>query len=168
MIKLEAIRAAAQIVLACVLSYVCGAYFTGFFHTASAQTGGLWAVMSGIVALQEARRQTWSLAWRQILGTLVAAIVSAAYLSSLPFSVMGMAAAIFVTVLVCYAARMAAHAGPAALAVAVVMVVSSLYPTLHPVFNAVLRFGEACIGVAMAATALLLWPEPKRPSAPAL
>jgi uncharacterized membrane protein YgaE (UPF0421/DUF939 family) len=168
MIGRDATRAAVQIALVTFSSYVCGVYFTGFFHSASAGTGGLWAVMSGNVVLQETRRKTWSSAWLQILGTLVGAIISATYLSSLPFSVIGMAATIFATVLVCHASRIPDHARLAALAVGVVMVVSSLHPTLHPILNSALRFGEACIGTAMAALAVLMWPEPTEPPNSAL
>ena len=161
MIGRDSIRVAVQVALVALSSYLCGVYFTGAFHSASAGTGGLWAVMSGIVVLQETRRKTWSLAWLQILGTLVGSIVSVAFLSVLPFSAIGMAASIFATVLLCYALRIPDHARLAALAVGVVMVVSSLHPTLHPTQNAALRFSEACIGTAMAVLAILMWPEPK-------
>jgi uncharacterized membrane protein YgaE (UPF0421/DUF939 family) len=168
MMSRDATRVAVQIALVSLSSYLCGVYFTGFFHSASAGTGGLWAVMSGIVVLQETRRKTWSSAWLQILGTLVGTIISAAYLSSLPFSAIGMAVSIFATVLLCHASRIPDHARLAALAVGVVMVVSSLHPTLHPIQNAALRFSEACIGTAMAALAILMWPEPTEPPNSAL
>lgn len=161
MVGRGAVRIAVQLALVTLSSYLCGVTFTGAFHSASAGTGGLWAVMSGIVVLEETRRKTWSSAWRQILGTLLGSIVSAAYLSSLPFSAIGMAASMFATVLLCHVLRIPRHARLAALAVSVVMVVSSLHPTLHPGQNAVLRFCEACIGTAMAALAVLVWPEPR-------
>src|SRR5262245_16552373 len=157
----EAARLATQLALVTLLSYVCGFYVTGFFHTASAATGGLWAVMSGNVVLQATRRQTWSSAWIQLLGTFVGSAVSAAYLLALPYSEIGMAACIFVTVLLCHATRIPAHARLAALAVGVVMVVSKMHPSLHPVVNSILRFSEACIGTATAALVILLWPEPQ-------
>jgi uncharacterized membrane protein YccC len=156
----NAIRVAAQLAFVTFASYVCGCYFTGFFHTASAGTGGLWAVMSGNVVLQATRRQTWSSAWLQLLGTFVGSVVSAAYLMVLPYSELGMAACIFATVLLCHASRIPEHARLAALAVGVVMVVSSLHPTLHPIVNSVLRFSEACIGTTMAVLVILIWPEP--------
>jgi uncharacterized membrane protein YccC len=156
----NAIRTATQIAFVSLASYVCGVYFTSFFHSASAGTGGLWAVMSGNVVLQQTRSQTWSSAWLQILGTFVGAIVSAAYLSTLPFTVAGLAVAVFATVLFCHVSRIPDHARLAALAVSVVMVVSSLHPTLHPVLNSVLRLAEGVIGTAMAVVAALVWPEP--------
>jgi uncharacterized membrane protein YccC len=167
MIARESVRVAVRFSLVTLSSYLCGVSFTGAFHSASARTGGLWAVMSGVVVLEQTRRETWSSAWRQVLGTLVGSIVSFAYLSALPFTAAGMAASIFVAVLLCHALRIPGHARLAALAVGVVMVVSSLHPTLHPRRNAVLRFSEACIGTTMAALAVLVWPEASGRSDPA-
>src|SRR5512136_963982 len=121
----EAVRTGVTIAFVSLVSYALGASFTGFFHSASAGTGGMWAVMSGNVVLQATRRETWSSAWLQILGTFAGAIVSAAYLSVLSFSVAGLAGAVFVTVILCHVFRIPDHARLAALAVSVVMVVSS-------------------------------------------
>jgi uncharacterized membrane protein YccC len=165
MISRAATRVAAQIARVSLSSYVLGAYVTGFLHGASAGMRGLWAVMSGNVVLRETRRKTWSSAWLQILGTLVGSIISAVYLSALPFSAIGMAASMFAAVLLCHAARIPDHARLAALAVAVVMVVSRLHPSLHPILNAALRLGEAGIGTAMAVLAILVWREPMDPPA---
>jgi uncharacterized membrane protein YccC len=99
----------------------------------------------------------------RILGTLVGAIISAAYLSWLPFTAIGMAASILVTVLLCHAARIPDHARLAAITVAVIMVLSSANPTLSPVLNAALRFTESCIGTAIAVLAVVTWPGPLAP-----
>jgi uncharacterized membrane protein YgaE (UPF0421/DUF939 family) len=93
----------------------------------------------------------------------VGSIVSAAYLSWLTFSALGLAASIFVTVLICHAARIPDHARLAALTVAVVMVLSTLNPTLTPILSATLRFGESCVGTAVALLVALSWPEPAPP-----
>jgi uncharacterized membrane protein YccC len=136
---------------------VCGFYFTSLFHGASAGIGGLWSLISGIVVLQSTRRNTWSSACLRILGTLVGSIISAAYLSRLPFSAVGMAVCIFVTVLVCHTIRIPDHARLAAITVALIMVMSSNQPGLSPVLSATLRFCESCIGTAIAVLAVLLW-----------
>jgi hypothetical protein len=60
----------------------------------------------------------------------------------------------------CHALRIPEQVSLAALAVGVVMVVSALHPTLHPVLSAVLRFFEACIGTVAASLAIMLWPAP--------
>ena len=82
---------------------------------------------------------------------------SAAYLSRLPFSAVGMAVCIFVTVLVCHTIRIPDHARLAAITVALIMVMSSNQPGLSPVLSAALRFCESCIGTAIAVLAVLLW-----------
>jgi uncharacterized membrane protein YccC len=79
----------------------------------------------------------------------------------MPFSALGMAASMSVTVLVCYGARMSDHARLAAITVSVIMVTASLNPTMNAILNAALRFSESCIGTAMAVIGVLIWPGPK-------
>ena len=105
----SAVRIAAQVALVSLFSYLGGFQFTSLFHGASAGMGALWSMISGILVLQATRRGTWSSAWIRVLGTLVGSIVSAVYLSWLPFSALGLAASIFVTVLLCHAARIPDH-----------------------------------------------------------
>jgi uncharacterized membrane protein YccC len=158
MINSEAIRAAVQMTLVSVAAYWIGFQTTNLFHGASASIGGLWSVVSGVVVLQSTRRDTLSSAWLRILGTAMGSIISAAYLALLPFSPSGMAASMLITVLLCDAVRIPDHGRLAAITVAVVMVTSSLNPTLNPIQNAALRFGESCIGTALAVLAVLIWP----------
>lgn len=164
MISRDAARVALQSALASLASYWCGFYFTSFFHGASASLGGLWSLISGLVVLQATRRNTWSSAWLRILGTLIGAIISAAYLSVLPFTPLGMAASMLVTILLCHAARIPDHARLAALTVAVIMVLSSENPTLNPVLSAALRFTESCIGTAIAVLTVVVWPGSSAPA----
>jgi uncharacterized membrane protein YccC len=161
-ISKSAARVAVQISVVSLASYLCGFYFTSLFHPASGAMGGLWSVISVIVVLQATRRNTLSSAWLRILGTGIGAIVSAAYLFFLPFSPIGMAATILITVLLCHAARIPDHARLAAITVVVIMVVAGLNPALNPVLSATLRFCESCIGTAMAVLAVLIWSEGER------
>ena len=157
----NATSVAAQTALVSLASYLCGFYFTGLFHSASAAIGGLWAAISGIVVLQATRRESLSTAKLRILGTLIGSIFSAAYLSLLPFSPIGMAACIFATVLVCHVARVPDHARLGAITVAVIMVVASRDPTHNAILSATLRFSESCIGTAMAVLTVFMWPGSK-------
>jgi uncharacterized membrane protein YccC len=163
MISPAAIRVAVQIALVSFASYWAGLHFTGLFHGGSASIGGLWSAVSAIVVLQATRRETWSSASLRILGTGIGSIISAAYLTVLRFSSIGMAASIFATVLLCDTARIPDHARLAAITVVVIMVITSIDPTLNPIHNAALRFSESCIGTAMAVLAVLLWPGTKEP-----
>jgi hypothetical protein len=58
----ESIRISLQITLVSLASYLVGFYTTSFFHELSAELGGLWAIISGIVVLQATQKDTWSLA----------------------------------------------------------------------------------------------------------
>jgi uncharacterized membrane protein YccC len=161
MIKLDAFRESIQIGLVSLLSYWVGFHSTAWFHGASASIGGLWSAISGIVVLQGTRRNTWSSASLRIVGTAVGSAVSAAFLTMMPFSAIGMAASMFVTVMVCHGVRIPDHARLAAITVGVIMVTASLNPTMNPIQNAALRFGESCIGTAMAVLAVFIWPRPR-------
>lgn len=112
--------------------------------------------------LQATRRDTVATAWLRTLGTLIGSIISAAYLLLLPFSPIGMALSIGITILLCHTCRVPDHARLAAITVAVIMVVSAAYPGMNPLVNAGLRFGESCIGTALAVLAVLAWPERDR------
>jgi uncharacterized membrane protein YccC len=161
MIKLYAFRDSILIGLVALLSYLAGFHFTALFHGASASIGGLWSAISGIVVLQGTRRNTWSSASLRVVGTAIGSAVSAAYLSVISFSAVGMAASMFVTAVVCHGIRIPDHARLAAITVGVIMVTASLNPTLNPIQNAALRFSESCIGTALAVIAVLLWPGPR-------
>jgi uncharacterized membrane protein YccC len=158
MINRIAISSAIQIALVSLASYLCGFYFSSLFHRPSAGMGGFWALISGILVLQSTWRSTLSSAWLRVLGTLIGSIISAVYLSWLPFNPFGMAACIFATVLICHAAGIPGHAQLAAITVALLMVISSIDSTVSPITNAALRFSESCLGIAMAVLAVEIWP----------
>lgn len=157
-ISRDARRTALQLALVALASYASGQAITRYFHNASAETGGMWAVMSAVVVLQQSHAQPLPKAGRQIVATLVGALIGAAYLSTLDFTALGLGLAVFLAVIGCHALRVSAESSLAALSVGVVMVVSSMHPDLHPIQSAALRFTEACIGTVMAVLALHLWP----------
>jgi uncharacterized membrane protein YccC len=163
-LRADATRVAVQIASVSLASYLAGYHFTALFHGASAGLGGLWSAISGIVVLQTTWGDTWSSASLRIVGTIIGAIISAAYLAMLPFSPVGMAASVFATVLLCHGVRLPDHARLAAITVAVIMVTGSLNPTLGPIQNAALRASESAIGIAMAVLVALMWRRrPKEP-----
>jgi uncharacterized membrane protein YccC len=154
-------RIAIQDAAVCLLAYIAGFYFTRALNGSATHIGALWSVVSGIVVLQATRRDTLASAWLRILGTLIGSIISAVYLSLLPFSPIGMAVSVGITVLVCQILRVPDHARLAAITVAVIMVVSLSDPQMNPLVNAGLRFAESCIGTALAVLAVLAWTEPQ-------
>lgn len=151
-------RIPAEIALAALVAYVLGFWFTSLFPGYLPKIGGLWSAISAIVVTQATRNDTTSSASLRVLGSAIGALTSAVYLTLLPFHPLGMALAIFATVLICTALKVPSHGRLAAITVIVVMVTSSLDPALSPVLNALLRLAESCIGTAVAVLAVLLWP----------
>jgi uncharacterized membrane protein YccC len=152
------LRIPAEIALACLAAYAIGYHFTALFPGYLPGIGGLWSAISAIVVTQATREDTRSQASLRILGSAVGALISALYAMVLPFHPVGMAAAIFVTVLICSALHIPGHARLAAITVLVVMVTASLDPRLNPLLNALLRLIESCIGTTMAVVVVSLWP----------
>jgi uncharacterized membrane protein YccC len=155
----EVIRVAVLSAVVSSLSFLVGSRFTALFHGSSAIVGGLWSMISAVVVLQATRRGTFDSAWRRLFGTLIGAVLSAIYLSLLPFSVAGLALCVGLTVLAGQAAGAPDHARLAAITVAVVMVTAKADPTVSPVLDAALRFVESGIGTAITVAAVFAWPE---------
>jgi uncharacterized membrane protein YccC len=142
-------------------AYLVGYYFTASFHARSSSIGGLWSLVSGIVVLQATSRDTWKSAVLRVLGTLIGAMLSGFYLYLFPFSPVGMAVSVGLTVLLCQMVGVPHHDRLAAITVALVMVISSGNSELSPFANAALRFIESVIGAGTAVLAVLLWPKAK-------
>lgn len=154
------VHIALQCALVSVLAFTGAYYITGSVQETSAlaTVGALWAMISGIVVLQDTRSSTASMALLRILGSLIGAIISAIYLSFLPFSLAGMAVMVGCTVFVCITLGIPDHARLAALTVGVIMVFASLNKDINPVINAVLRFTEVLIGSVIAVILVWIWP----------
>jgi uncharacterized membrane protein YgaE (UPF0421/DUF939 family) len=165
--NLDSFLMAVKMGVVAFLGYVCGSQFTKLFHDPSAEIGGFWSLIAGVVVLQATRVSTISQASLRVLGTLVGAAIAAVYLSFLPFTPLGMAVSIFATVLLCQLGRIADHARLASLTVAIMMVLAAAHSTLTPVMSALLRVCEACIGTAIALIVAHVSPEPKSAPKPA-
>ncbi|WP_411876419.1 FUSC family protein [Vulcanococcus limneticus] len=153
----ERLRIPAEIALSALVAYLVGFWFTSLFPGYLPKIGGLWSALSAIVVTQATRRETTSTASLRILGSAIGALTSAAYLTLLPFHPLGMALAIFATVVLCAAVNIPSHGRLAAITVIVVMVTGSLDPKLSPGLNALLRFVESCIGTGVAVLGVRLW-----------
>jgi uncharacterized membrane protein YccC len=155
----ERLRIPAQIAVAALVAYLLGFWFTSLFPGYLPKIGALWSAISAVVVTQLTRKDAASSASLRILGSAIGAITSAAYLSLLPFHPLGMAVAIFATVMICAAINVPNHGRLAAITVIVVMVTGSLDPSLSPGLNALLRFLESSIGTGVALLVVWLWPE---------
>lgn len=157
----DRISVALQNAVVCLVSYVVGAYFTGLFHGRSSSIGVLWSVVTGMVVLQATTHDAWQSALLRVLGTLIGATIGDLYLQFFPFSVIGMAASVGLTVLLSQALNVPDHGRLAAITVALIIVISTGAPELSPFINAALRFAEAVIGAGIGVLAVLLWPKTK-------
>jgi hypothetical protein len=75
----EALRLALLNTGVCLAAYLAGYYFTWGLQGSPSLIGALWAMISGIVVLQATRQETWVAAWLRVLGSLIGALISAAY-----------------------------------------------------------------------------------------
>jgi uncharacterized membrane protein YccC len=155
----NALRMAVLSAVVSGLAFLGGSRFTALFHGMSALLGGLWSMISALVVLQSSRRHTIDSSLRRVLGTLIGAVVSAVYLSVLPFSAWGMVACVGVTVLIGEMVGAPDHARLAAITAVIVMGTVVANPAVPPAVAAALRFTEACIGTAVAVAAVFLWPQ---------
>lgn len=151
-------RQVVETTIVAFVAFVVGSHFTHVFHGASSAIGGLWTVITGLLVLQSSRSETLSSAWLQLLGALIGAIISAAYLLIFPFSAVGMAVCIGFAVLLCQMLSVPSYGRLAGITVAVVLVVSSRFPTMNPLLNALLRFVKAAIGATLAVAVAYLRP----------
>ena len=157
----ERVSVAIENALVSLAAYLIGHYFTGLFHDSSSRIGGLWSLIAAIVVLQATSRDTWKSAALRALGTLIGAILGGLYLYFFPFTAIGMAVSVGLTVLLCQALKVPDHGRLAAGTVALIMVISSGNPELSPFANAALRFIESVIGASIAVLAVLIWPKAK-------
>lgn len=162
LVSRDALVVALRTAAVCLVSYAAGSRFTSLFHAGSAILAGVWSAVSGIVVLQATLEDTRGSALLRVLGTLIGAATAAAYLTVLPFSVVGMALCVGLTVLFCQAVGVPDHARLAAVTVVIILAVSVAAPEIPPITNSLLRFFESCIGAAVAMAAVLLSPRPER------
>lgn len=149
---------AVQIAVVCLAAFVIGSYVTALFSGATANVGGLWSAISGLVVLQATTRDTWKAASLRVLGSLLGAVIAVVYLLFLPFNPIGMALTAGLTFYVCQLLGAPQHGRLGAITVVVIMVIASSNPNLKPLTNAALRFVESCIGTALALVAVAVVP----------
>lgn len=140
-----------------LLSYCGGLYFTGLIHPESALFGAMWAAVSGLASLQDDLPGTRSGAILRVWGTLVGAVIAAAYLTVLPFSTIGLALAAGLAAGTGALLKMTDGGRLSAITVTVIAILTVINPDLPPFSNATLRFMESCLGSTMALAVALSW-----------
>jgi len=140
---------AAEGVLITLLGYYLGSRFTAIFNGPSAQLGGIWSVISGLVVLQITIRETVRSSLLRTIGTFIGALLAAIYLSLFGFSVLGMALCAGLTLAVCYLLDIFEYARLAAATVVIISALDQSHVGGSPFLNAFLRFTESTIGVGV-------------------
>jgi len=159
MLQRANIRLAVQFAIITSLGYLAGYYFTSLVSPATATLGGMWAAISGILVFQGSTDETRASAILRLRGTVVGALVSAAYLLIFPPNPIGTAIAVAVAVLICIAIGLENTMRLAAVTVLIIIVVSSTNPNIEPILNALLRVLESALGAGIAVATALLWPK---------
>ena len=139
-----------QIMLISVFAYLAGNNLTFFFHGPTATIGGLWAVISAIIVIQENGRETTKSALQRIIGSFIGAVLSGLYLFFFPFSIIGYALCMGVGALTCYLIRLPIHIHLTGVTISVVMIVSAVSQDIDPIMNSSLRFAESFLGSIVA------------------
>ena len=136
-------------VIITLFGYYLGSRFTSIFSGPSAQLGGIWSAISGLVVLQSTIRETVKSSLLRTIGTAIGALICALYLFLFGYSMLGMAFCAGLTLAVCYLLDIFEYARLAAATVVIIAVVHSQSPDVPPFLDAFLRFSEATIGVGV-------------------
>ncbi len=132
--------------IAVVLSFVLGSLLTSHIHQASSLLGAMLAAVSCLVVLQSDIKTSVRLGWLRILGTFIGVIIAYIYLIFFPFTVWGMAIAVFLLSQLCMWVGIPDDGRIATMTLVMIMIISKMSPELPPLTNGTLRFGEATIG----------------------
>lgn len=132
--------------VAVVLSFVLGSLLTGRIHEASSLLGAMLASVSSLVVLQADVKTSVRMGWLRILGTFIGVIIAYIYLIFFPFSIGGMAVAVFLLSQLCMWVGIPDDGRIATMTLVMIMIISKTSPELSPLTNGTLRFGEATIG----------------------
>lgn len=132
--------------VAVVVSFVLGSLLTSSIHQASSLLGAMLAAVSSLVVLQADVKTSVKMGWLRILGTFIGVVIAYVYLIFFPFSVWGMAVAVFLLSQLCMWVGIPDDGRIATMTLVMIMIISKMSPELPPLTNGSLRFGEATIG----------------------
>ena len=146
----ETLYAVIESMIVVMLSYLAGYYFTGIFHSATAEAGGLWAAISGVFVISDKHNATLKSSRVRVLGSFIGCLISGVYLYFFKFSVLGFGACIGVGVVICKLLRIPDHLKVTGITISVVIIISLEFHDLPAFMNAALRFSESVIGTLIA------------------
>lgn len=155
-----------QITIVSAIAYLAGFHLTSLFHPLTATIGGLWAVISAVIVLQQDQEETRTSAWQRIMGTFIGAVLSGLYLFLFPFTVIGYALCMGAGTLVCFLVGLPSHVHLTGVTISVIMIVSFISQDIDPMVNVSLRFAESSLGAILAVLVAYIRPNrpPQRPA----
>lgn len=137
--------------LVVILAYYTGTYISNYYHLKTPEIAGLWCAISGILVLQALIHDSFSLAGNRILGSFIGALISFLFSTAMGYSLTTLALCTFTIVILTSALKIKHTARLASLTAAVIIIVGTIEPTIHPFINASLRFTECALGSIIAA-----------------
>jgi len=144
-------RRGTQTATVVAISFQLGYFCTGYVHPESALFASMWAMVSGLVVLQDTWSETKSAGFGRVLGALLGASIAGAYLSYYDFSTLGVALCAATAVMLGIMTRMPDGGRGAGVTVVIVMIVGVVnHEQQHPLIGAGLRFMESCLGTSAA------------------
>jgi uncharacterized membrane protein YgaE (UPF0421/DUF939 family) len=150
-------RRGLQTAIVVALSFQAGYICTGYVNQDSALFASMWAMVSGLVVLQDTWAETKIAAFGRVMGALVGASIAGGYLCYFPFSAHGLAICAALAVMLGIITGMADGGRGAGVTVVIVMIVAAVHPDNHPLIGAGLRFLESCLGTASALLVSFIW-----------
>jgi len=151
------VRRGIQTAIVVALSFEAGYICTGYVHEESALFASMWAMVSGLVVLQDTWKETKVAGFGRVVGAFVGATISGLYLTYYPFSVYGLALCGALSVMLGVISGMADGGRGAGVTVVIVMIVDAVHPENHPMIGAGLRFLESCLGTMSAMLVAWVW-----------
>ncbi|MEE9451656.1 MAG: FUSC family protein [Gammaproteobacteria bacterium] len=141
-----------RIIEVCIVGYFSfwlGSQYNLLFLSTYAETGGLWAAISGLFIIHELKSDIIGTGSRRLLGTVIGAAVGASVFSFLDSSLLTMTLALAITIIICQLLNLPNIIKIACITVAVMLFVQEIH-NVNPWMNAFLRASETLIGGAIA------------------
>lgn len=153
------LKTAVKMGIAATVSLYVGLQLSDWIVRPDAIIGGLWCVVTTIVALQTNIGGTYQAVWNRFLGVCVGSITGALFAFLFGAEEFFLGVAIACTVMICSVFNLKDSYRIACLSVAVIIVPWGLHPEISPWVFAFFRFLDTCAGLGLAIfIALSVWP----------
>lgn len=148
---------AIEAVIVVIASFYSGVFVSKLYGFALPEIAGLWCAISGIMVLQVMITESLSAGWFRILGSFVGSLWGGLIATWLGYTVLALGVTMFATVLSLSLIKTKEAFRLACLTAEVVIIVGMVAQNVPPYLNALSRFIESGIGVALAILVTLLF-----------